>query len=273
MEFIKRCRYAMRESFCRSRALLVLVIAGAMIATISPLVAGTANAATASPANEPAVALLASQPNLGSVNASPGCKVARLGAPDTDQQELLRVIDSARRAGLAVTSEERSYGDTTATTYAISGTSGTPASHPSAWWMYITYVHAICGGIAQFYYDFSANLNKELVKAAAKGATKISVYLGALASILAAIIPNSKVVVIIAVVSGILAVVGMNLKKWYKLVKKYFIGNGKHTGWFAHVQESLIGNDYVNDGARSCAAGWWTLKCGSTGHLWPQEQE
>jgi hypothetical protein len=186
---------------------------------------------------------------------------------------MLRVISEARAAGLTVTSSQRASAGTVVTSYGISGTSVTAAGHPSTWWTYITYVHALRSTISQWYYDFSPNLNQDMVKAAAKGATKIATYLSLLGSILAAIIPNAKVVVIIAIVSGVLAVIGMNLKRWYKLVKKYVIGNGKHSGWSAHVQDTAIGNYYVGDAVRACAAGWWQLSCGSGGHLWPHEQE
>jgi hypothetical protein len=110
------------------------------------------------------------------------------------------------------------------------------------------------------------------VKAAAKAATKVSIYLNALAAILAVLLPHAKVVAIIAIVSGILGVVGMNLKKWYKVIKKYTVGNGKRAGFDSEVMETVIDNYYEGDAARSCPTGWWTLKCGSPNHLWPNDQ-
>jgi hypothetical protein len=44
---------------------------------------------------------------------------------------------------------------------------------------------------------------------------------------LSVMLSNGKVVAIIAIVSAILGVVGMNLKKWYKVIQKYTVGNGR----------------------------------------------
>jgi hypothetical protein len=83
---------------------------------------------------------------------------------------------------------------------------------------------------------------------------------------------NGKVAAIIAVISATLAIVGMNLKRWYKIIKKYTVGNGKHTGWY-NVFQGADHPRYIGDFARSCTAGWWSLKCGSPGKLWPRNQE
>jgi hypothetical protein len=64
----------------------------------------------------------------------------------------------------------------------------------------------------------------------------------------------------------------MNLKKWYKVIKKYTVGNGKRAGFDSEVMETVIDNYYEGDAARSCPTGWWTLKCGSPNHLWPNDQ-
>jgi hypothetical protein len=260
----------------RGQALLGIVIATALLVTISPLVAGRAQAATASPPTAATRAMFAVPANPGSVPDSIGCKIAGPAA-DPGQLALTRTVEAARAAGLSVASEQRTVDGTSTVTYAISSgaTAASPtvaASAPKTWWMYITYMHPPCGGTAYFWYDFSANLTKDIVKAAAKAATKASVYLNALAAILAVVLPNAKVVLIIAVISGILGVIGMNIKKWYKVIKKYTVGNGKHSGFDSEVLETVFDNYYVKDAARSCATGWWTLKCGSPDHLWPHEQ-
>lgn len=267
---------AVRSLGRRGQALLGTVIATALLATISPLVAGPAQAATA-PAPIPATrAVLAAQANTGSEPDSIGCKISDTAA-DPSQLALTRAMEAARAAGLNVATQQRTDNGTSTVTYAISSgaTAASPAvaaSPPKTWWVYITYKHAICSTIAYFWYDFSANMTKDIVKAAAKAATKVSIYLNALAAILAVLLPHAKVVAIIAIVSGILGVVGMNLKKWYKVIKKYTVGNGKRAGFDSEVMETVIDNYYEGDAARSCPTGWWTLKCGSPNHLWPNDQ-
>lgn len=268
MESMRRWRGIVRGLIRRGRAMLVVVIAGAVITTISPLATGSAHAATALPANESVLVLRANQ---DSGHAS-GCSIQPKNAPDTGQPTVLRAIEAACDAGVSVTAEERTH-DGTTVTYSISGSGDTSsASHPNTWWLYQTVtLHGFA--VTQAWTDYSANLNKELVKAASKAATKISVYLSLLASILSAVMSNSKVAAIIAVVAATLAVVGMNLKKWYKIIRKYVKGNGKHTGWYNDVKPSGKRILYIRDAVRSCAAGWWSLKCGSPGKLWPRHQE
>ena len=277
---------AVRSLGRRGQALLGTVIATAMLATISPLVAGPAQAAVATPAIPATRLMLAAPANPGSEPDSIGCKVSRPSA-DPGQLALTRAMEAASAAGLNV--QERTADGGAMVTYAISsGATATssgaissgataaspaaPASPPKTWWTYITYLHAPCGGTAYFWYDFSANMTKDIVKAAAKAATKVSAYLSLLSAILAVVLSNGKVAAIIAIIAGILGVVGMNLKKWYKLIKKYQKGKGKSNGFSSEVLETVIDNYYVGDAARSCSTGWWTLKCGSPDHLWPNDQ-
>jgi hypothetical protein len=264
---------AVRSLGRRGQAILGTVIAAALVATISPLDAGPAQAATAPPPITVTRAAFAAHANPGSEPDSIGCKIAG-PATAPGQLALTHAMEAARAAGLNVGTEQRTDDGTSMLTYTISTTSSpaTDGKPPKTWWMYITYLHPICGATAYFWYDFSANMTKDIVKAAAKGASKVSVYLSLLAAILAAVLPNSKISAIISVIAGIIGVAGMNLKKWYKLVKKYIIGNGKHSGFDAEVVETLLGNNYGGSAARTCPAGWWSLKCGSPDHLWPKEQ-
>jgi hypothetical protein len=243
-----------------------------LLATISPLVAGQAQAATATPLISATQAAPAVHADPGSVPDSIGCRVSGTAA-DPGQLALTRALEAARAAGLSV-GRQPSTGDGTSTvTYAISsGASATAAAKaPKTWWMYITYFIG-CNTIAYFWYDFSANMTKDIIKAAAKGATKVSVYLNLLTAILSAVLSNGKVVAVVAIIAAILGVVGMNLKKWYKVVKKYKAGKGKTSGFAAEVSETAIDNYYVSDAARSCSTGWWTLNCGSPHRLDTQDQ-
>jgi hypothetical protein len=267
---------AVRSLGRRGRALLGTAIATALLLTISPLVAGPAHAATVASPIPATGAVLAAHANPGSEPDSVGCKVSGPMA-DPGQLALTRAMGAARAAGLSVSTQQRTGDGTSTVTYAISSgaTAASPAvaaKAPKTWWVYITYKHALCSTISYFWYDFSANMTKDIVKAAAKAATKVSVYLNALAAILALVLSNGKVGAIIAIVSAILGVVGMNLKKWYKVIKKYTVGNGKRAGFDSEVMETAIDNYYEGDAARSCATGWWTLKCGSPNHLWPKDQ-
>ena len=281
---------AVRSLRRRGKALLGTVIAAALLATISPLVAGQAQAAVATPPIPATRLMLAASANPGSEPDSIGCKVSGPSA-DPGQLALTRALEAASAAGLSVSTQERAADGGTMVTYAISSgataassgataaSSGAtaasptvPASPPKTWWTYITYLHAPCGGTAYFWYDFSANMTKDIVKAAAKAASKASAYLSLLAAILAVVLSNGKVAAIIAIISAILGVVGMNLKKWYKLIKKYQKGKGKSNGFDSEVLETVVDNYYVGDAARACSTGWWTLKCGSPNHLWPNDQ-
>jgi hypothetical protein len=263
VEFIRRGRDIARGLAHRGRALLFVVVAGAMIATIAPFVAGTAQAATARPASQAVAASRA---------VTPGCKVqsghpAGSAAADSAEQGLLRAL---RASG--VTAQERTDGGTTVTTYDIAGTTGVGPSATSAWYTYITDKVTVCSDISEWYFDYSANLNQEMVKIAAKHITKISVYLNVLAAALSVILSKSKVGDIIWVISAVLGVAGISLVKWYQIIRKYWAGNGKHTGWYAHQQEDILGIQYVGDVARKCATGWSNLNCGSPAHLYPHDE-
>lgn len=263
------CRNTTLRFIRRTRALLVVVIAAAVLTTLLPLTTGPAHAATMLPANESVLALRADQVNRDSVPGTPLCKAPVRTVPGTDQTALPRAIEAAREAGVVVPTEERADDGTTMVSYIISGSrdAASPRQQADAWWIYETWQAAPCHNDSNLYTDFSGILNNEMVKAAAKHATRISAFLGALSGILSPFLSHGQILVILGIVSGVLALAGMTLLKFYKTIKKYTVGNGKHTGWYANVEETLFGDAYHSDAVRSCVAGWWVPKCGSGGRL------
>jgi hypothetical protein len=281
MGSLKDCRNITLRFIRRTRALLLVVIATAVITTLLPLTSGPVHAATMLPANESVLSLRADQVNGDSGPGTRGCKVPARKVPATSQPALLRAIEVARVAGVAVPTEERAHDGTTVVSYAISDSRdpAIPRRPADAWWIYVTYVAVPCHNISEIYTDFSAVLNHEMVKAAAKHATKISAFLGTLSGILSPFLSHLQIGVIISVITGVLGLAGMTLVKFYTTIRKYVyhVQGAKHklntAGWYAHEQSDIVGNDYVNDAFRSCVAGWWELKCGSAGHLAKGERE
>lgn len=269
MGTIRGCRNATLKFIRRARALLLVVVATAVITTLLPLTTGPAHAATMLPANESVLALQADQVNKDAVPGTPGCRVPAGKVPDTSQSASLRALDSALEAGVAVPTEERANGGTIVVSFTTSGSRDTaiPSRPADAWWIYETVQAAPCHNFSSLHIDFSANLNNEMVKAAARHATKISAFLSTLSGVLNPFLSHSQIVVIIGMVGAFLGFAGMTLLKFYKLIKSVTVGNGRHTGWYANVNESIFGDNYQSDAVRSCVAGWWVPKCGSGGRL------
>jgi RHS repeat-associated protein len=134
------------------------------------------------------------------------------------------------------------------------------------WWDYRTYQRT--SRISErIYYDYSLQMSDDMVKAAAKNITKVSVYLNVLQNIIQVVTGHASAVVVIGLVSSVLAVIAMNLKKLVALAKKWTTGNGKHAGFYVYTFEDLWGQYYESASARSCLAG--TLRCGSPGRTKP----
>ncbi len=273
MESIKCCRNITLRLIRRTRALLLVVIATAAITTLLPLTNGPARAATMLPANGAVLALRADQVNGDSGPGTPGCRIPARKVPATGQPALLGAVEAARETGIAVPTGESAHDGTIVVSYAISGSPGsaTPRRPADAWWIYETFQGAPCHNEDNLYIDFSANLNQEMVRAAAEKATKVSAFLGALSGILSPFLSHLQIGVIIGIVAGVLGLAGMTLVKFYGTIRKYVFNTGKHTrntrGWYANEEETLSGDSYHNDAYRPCVAGWWEPKCGSGGRL------
>ena len=142
------------------------------------------------------------------------------------------------------------------------------------WWLYVTYQDAACDPNSYWYYDFSAQMNQEMVKAAGARILKISSFLAALYNVLRPIIGNSKAAIIVGVLTGALTIAGLTAAKLYSIIIKWWKGNGKHVGFYVEDHSvSPFGRNFVGSNVRSCANGWWQLKCGSPGHLDGSDQE
>lgn len=272
MESMRGCRNITLRIIRLTRALLLVVISTAVITALLPLTTGPAHAASMLPANESVLALRADQVNRESGPGTPGCRIPAGKVPATGELALLRAIEVARETGVAAPTKERAHDGTTVVSYAISGSpdNATPSRPAGAWWIYETFQAAPCHNEDNLYIDFSANLNQEMVKAAAEKATKISAFLGVLSGILAPFLSHLQIGVIITIISGVLGLVGMSLEKFYTTIRKYrYTGQHKRNtkGWYANEDETLFGDSYHNDAVRSCVAGWWEPKCGSGGRL------
>jgi hypothetical protein len=93
------------------------------------------------------------------------------------------------------------------------------------WWLYVTYQDAPCDANSYWYYDFSAQLNQEMVKAAGARIQKIGAFLGALYGVLRPIIGNSKAAVIVGVLTGALTIAGLTAAKLYSIIIKWWRGD------------------------------------------------
>jgi hypothetical protein len=151
---------------------------------------------------------------------------------------------------------------TSAPTVTVTRTAPATAAAPK-WWDYNTFVpdSRLSDDVD---YDFSAKLTGDMVKVAAKHLTKVSAYLNALQALLQVVLSHGSAVAIVGLVGSLLAVAGMNLKKWYKIIKTY-TKKGKHTknGFWSRTFVDLFGPTYRGSHWRSCTAK--TIKCGSPG--------
>jgi hypothetical protein len=176
-----------------------------------------------------------------------------------------RVLVPAVTVAAVVVPAAMSAGPATAATSAatVVATRNAPAIDAKQWWDYNTFVpeSRLSDDVD---YDFSAKLNQEMVKVAAKHITKVSVYLNALQAALQVLMSHGSAVAVVGLVASLLAVAGLNLKKWYKIIKA-FIYKGKHTknGFWVKTFEDAFGQSYVSSSWRSCTAK--TIKCGSPG--------
>lgn len=270
MATIRGCRNISLRLIRRARALLLMVLATAVTTALLPLTTGPAHAAIMLPTNESVLTLRSDQVNRDSVPGTPNCKMVGSKVPAIGQSPLLRAIETARDAGI-VRTEERAVDGTTVVSFTIPGSrdNAIPNRPADAWWIYETLQGAPCHAISDLYTDFSAVLNNEMVKAAAKHATKISAFLGTLSGILGPFLSHAQIVVILGIVGAVLGLAGMTLVKFYKIIKSFTVGNGKHTGWYADGEAiaPFAGRTFHKDAVRSCVAGWWKPKCGSGGRL------
>jgi RHS repeat-associated protein len=134
------------------------------------------------------------------------------------------------------------------------------------WWEYQTY--KFDSRISEdIDYDYSVQMNGDMVKAAAKVGkrlTKVSVYINALIAVIGTVVHNHhEVIQIAAAVSAILAVAGMNLKKWVTTVRGWWKGKGRHVGFYARTFEDLFGQSFEATYARHCESN--SASCGSPG--------
>lgn len=134
------------------------------------------------------------------------------------------------------------------------------------WWEYQT-LQADSRISYDIDYDYSVQMNGDMVKAAAKVGkrlTKVSVYINALVQVILTVVHNHhEVIQIVAAVSAVLAVIGINLKGWVAATRRWWKGKGRHVGFYARTFEDLYGQYFEATYARHCESN--AASCGSRG--------
>lgn len=142
-----------------------------------------------------------------------------------------------------------------------------PLSSAGNWWDYYGYSYP--SRLSEdVYYNFSVKMSGDMEKAAVKLGKKlgkVAPYLAVLSQIIHLAVHNlATVAAIVALVSAVLTLLDKNVKKWIKIIKKYFgSGGGKHAGFYSEEFESLLGVSYVKSADRRCLSK--AYNCGGGG--------